>query len=281
MPRNTDTVRFRALPRGKKIIPVLFASLVIAALTSCGSKQSTDSRGTREVRVAAAADLQYAFGDILQAFEAKHPDIRVAVTFGSSGNFFAQLSNGAPFDLFLSADQDYPRRLVESGLANQDSTFVYAIGHLVLWAPNRSALDLERLKIGAVADPAVKKLAIANPKHAPYGRAAEAALKKLGALEAARDKLVFGDNVAQTAQFVESGSADLGIFSLSLALAPPLRAQGRFWKIPQANHPPLEQAGVIMQRAQDRAAAFALQSFLTGVEGRGILKRFGFDLPGE
>lgn len=281
MPRYPDTVRFRALPRWKKTISGLFLALVIAALTSCGSRPPIDSGGTREIRVAAAADLQFAFGDILQAFEARHPDIRVEVTYGSSGNFFAQLSNGAPFDLFLSADRDYPRKLVEAGLADQDSAFVYAIGHLVLWAPNGSDLDLERLKIGAVADPAVKKLAIANPQHAPYGRAAEAALKKLGALETARDKLVLGDNVAQTAHFVESGAADLGIFSLSLALAPPLRAKGRFWKLPQESHPPLEQAGVILQGSRDRAAAFALQSFLTGVEGRGILERFGFDLPGE
>src|SRR5262249_39922487 len=158
----------------------------------------------------------------------------------------------APFDLYLSADIDYPRKLMESRLALQESEFVYAVGHLVVWVPNGSKLDLDRLGIRAVADPSVKKLAIANPKHAPYRRAAEAALKKFGIYDDVKDRLVLGENIAQTAQFVESGSADVGIIALSLALAPAMRDKGRYWTVPLDAYPRLEQGGVILSWAKDR-----------------------------
>jgi molybdate transport system substrate-binding protein len=254
--------------------------LVIGILTGCSGGHTT-SAATREVRVAAAADLKFAFDEIARSFETQNPGVTVRVTYGSSGNFFAQLSNQAPFDLYLSADREYPRKLIEQGRAIKASEFLYAVGHLVVWVPNGSRLDLDQLGIKAVVDPSVKKLAIANPRHAPYGRAAEAALKKLGVYEQVTDHLVLGDNIAQTAQFVESGSADAGILALSLAMAPPMRAKGRYWMIPLDAYPPLEQGGVILAWAQHVQAAQALRAFLTGAAGRAILKQYGFMLPGE
>jgi molybdate transport system substrate-binding protein len=235
----------------------------------------------REVRVAAAADLKFALDEVAGAFERQSPGIKVTPTYGSSGNFFAQLSNEAPFDLFLSADIDYPRKLVEQGKAARGSEFVYAVGHLVVWVPTGSKADVAKLGLRALLDPSVKKVAIANPQHAPYGRAAEAALKKLGVYDHVKDRLVLGDNVAQAAQFVESGAADAGVIALSLARAPTMRDRGRYAEVPLDAYPRLEQGGIILRWAKDREAAQALRDFLTGPEGRAVLDRYGFLLPGE
>ncbi|OWK41893.1 molybdate ABC transporter substrate-binding protein [Fimbriiglobus ruber] len=259
-----------------RLILALLIGLVFA-LAGCAKPVPAG----REVRVAAAADLKYAFDDLAAAFRAKHPDIAVSPTYGASGNFYAQLENQAPYDLFLSADFEYPRKLVAGGRAVAGSEFQYAVGHLVVWVPNPSKLDLDGLGIKVVADPTVKKVAIANPKVAPYGRAAEAALKSLGVYDAVRDRLVFGDNIAQTAQFVESGAADVGVIALSLVLSPGMKDKGRYWPVPLDAHPRLEQGGVIITGAADPAAAATLREFITGAEGREVLKRYGFTLPGE
>ncbi len=140
--------------------------------------------------------------------------------FGSSGNFYAEIGNQAPFDVFLSADSEYPRRLIEAKLAIADSIFVYGVGHIVLWVPNASPLDLPRLQMRALEAASVKRVAIANPQHAPYGRAAQAAIKSAGVYDRIASKLVLGENIAQTFQFAQSGAADIGIVALSLALAP-------------------------------------------------------------
>jgi molybdate transport system substrate-binding protein len=249
-------------------------------MMGCGG-QKAPSSPEREVRVAAAADLKFAFDDLASEFQGKNPALKVTATYGSSGNFYAQLSNKAPFDLFLSADIDYPRKLIDGGLALKESLFVYAVGRIVVWVPNGSRLDVNKLGMSAVADPSVKKLAIANPKHAPYGRAAEAALKKTGVYDAVKDRLVLGENIAQTAQFVESGSADVGIIALSLALAPNLRNKGLYWPVPLDTYPQMEQAGVITTWAKNTEAARALRDFMARKEGQVILKRYGFMLPGE
>ena len=260
-------------------LPFLLAFLM-SGVSGCNGEKAP-STGEREVRVAAAADLKFAFDELASEFQKKNPGIKVTVTYGSSGNFFAQLSNKAPFDLYLSADIDYPRKLVEKGLADTDSEFMYAVGHIVVWAPNSATLDLDKLGIQAVADPSVKKLAIANPKHAPYGRAAEAALKKLEVYDNVKDRLVLGETLAQTAQYVESGSADVGIIALALALAPALRDKGRYWIVPLDAYPRMEQGGIILNWTKDPEATQSLRAFLTGTEGRAILKRYGFILPGE
>ena len=254
------------------------ATAALVAALGCGG--AGGGPAGREVRVAAAADLRFAFEELSAGFRARHPGVAVSVTYGSSGSLFAQLEQEAPFDLFLSADADYPRKLAENGRGVKESLFVYAVGHLVVWVPNGSPLDLDKLGIKAVTDPAVRKVAIANPKTAPYGRAAEAALKSLGVHDAVKDRLVFADNVAQAAQFVESGAADVGLIARSLAVAPTLKDKGRSWSVPADAYPRLEQAGVIVAGAKDPAAAEALRAYLAGPDGRAVLERYGFSLPG-
>lgn len=229
--------------------------------------------------IAAAADLKFALDEVLTGFRAAHPDCDAQATYGSSGTLFAQIDNGAPFDLFLSADVKFPRQLIERGKAEADSLFLYAIGHLVVWVPRESKLDLAQLGAQALLDPGVRKVAIANPAVAPYGAAAVAALRYLGLHDAVSAKLVLGENVAQAAQFVQSGAADAGVISLSLALAPKLRDAGRYWEVPLDAFPKLEQAGVIRTGAANRAGAALLREYLTAPEGRAILARFGFVLP--
>lgn len=236
------------------------------------------------VRVAAAADLKFAMDEVIARFHEANPGIRVTATYGSSGNFFAQLTNRAPFDIYFSADVEYPRRLADAGLAIKESQFDYAVGQIVAWVRSDSPIDVQSLGIEALSHPSVRKIAIANPEHAPYGRAAVAAMKSLGIRERVKDRLVLGENIAQTAQFVESGAADIGIIALSLALAPPMRDKGRSWSIPLNTYPPLEQAGVILSWAKDLEATQRFKTFVTGTaagEGRTILRRYGFVLPGE
>ncbi len=237
--------------------------------------------GTPAVRIAAASDLQFALKEVIAAYNEAHPDKTVEVVFGSSGNLFAQLTNKAPFDIFLSADMSYPRRLVEAGLASKDSEFLYAIGHLVVWVPNDSTLDFEKNGIQALKDPSAKVIAMANPQHAPYGRVAEAALKSLGVYDAVKERLVLGENIAQTAQYVESGAANAGLIALSLALAPAMKERGRYWSVPWDAYPRLEQGGIIMNTAQDAGAAADFRGFLTSDDGKTILRKYGFELPGE
>jgi molybdate transport system substrate-binding protein len=261
-------------------VPACLVATALACVAGCGGQPSGDT-APREIRVAAAADLKFALDDAASAFMAKNPAIKVAGTYGSSGTLYAQLAQDAPFDLFLSADIDYPRKLIDQGKAAKETEFLYAVGHLVVWVPTSSKLDLDKLGIRAVADPSVKKVAIANPKTAPYGRAAEAALKKLGVYDAVKDRLVFGENIAQTAQFVDSGAADVGLIALSLALPPAMKDKGRYWPVPLDAYPRLEQGGVILTGAKDAEAAQEFRSFLTGADGRVILERYGFTRPGE
>jgi molybdate transport system substrate-binding protein len=254
---------------------------LLTGVAGCAGGGNTPAERGRTVRVAAAANLKFALNDLRTAFEEAHPDMTLAVTYGASGDFFAQLSHKAPFDLFLSADVRYPHKLVEQGLAEPDAEFRYAMGRLVAWVPARSALNLKRDGLRALLDPSVRKIALANPRHAPYGRAAEAALKKQGIYNDVKDRLVLGQDVEQAAQFLQTGAADVGLIPLSLAQAPALRDSGRSWRVPQEAHAPIEQNGVILSWAADPEAANSVRAFLTGPRGREILKRHGYDVPGE
>jgi molybdate transport system substrate-binding protein len=225
-----------------------------------------------KLTVAAAADLNFAMEELSRGFRQAHPGIEVQVVYGSSGNFYSQIRNGAPFDLFLSADVEYPRKLAAEGLGAKDSLFVYALGRLVVWAPAQSALD----PATALASAGVRHVAIANPQHAPYGRAAEAALRTLGVYDSVEGKLVLGENVAQALQFVESGAADIGMVALSLAIAPPVRERGRYWQVPLEDYPKMEQGGIILR---DSAAAREFRSWLSSAPGRAMLQQYGFYLP--
>jgi molybdate transport system substrate-binding protein len=225
------------------------------------------------INVAAASDLNFPIKEIIQQFEQRTGN-QVHLTLGSSGNFYAQIVNGAPFDVFLSADMNYPKQLESKGKVVQGSTFVYGVGRIALWVPKRSALDLEKLGLRAVTEPSVQKIAIANPEHAPYGRAAVAALEQAKVYDAARPKLVLGENISQAAQFVQTGAADIGIVALSIALSAPMRAAGRYWIIPSDMYPRLEQGAVLLKRGGPAAKAF--HEWLRGTESRKILEKYGF-----
>ena len=231
----------------------------------------------QSVRIAAAASLRWALEDVQKAFQVEHPQARITVTYGASGNFHSQLINKAPFDLFLSADVEYPQKLVEQGLTLKDSLFTYGVGRVVLWAPKASPIPVEKLGLAALKQPSVRKIAIANPAHAPYGRAAEAVLKKAGLLDELKAKLVLGENISQAAQFVQTGNAELGFIALSLATAGPMKDQGRYWLVPREDHPVIEQGGVILAWAQDPMAARAFKDFMMSAKGSAIMKQYGFD----
>lgn len=268
---------------------LLIGCLSFLAVTTAGCDKREGQRpgtvpsatGSRAVSVAAASDLKFALDDVVAEFERNTPGIKVTPTYGSSGNFYSQLSNKAPFDIFFSADIDYPRKLIDAGFAGRETQFDYAIGQIVVWVRSDSPIDVNSLGIEALAQASVRKIAIANPEHAPYGRAAEAAMKSLGLHDRVKDRLVLGENISQAAQFVESGAADIGIIALSLALAPAMSERGRYWTVPLDSYPKLEQGGVILSWAKDLDATQEFKAFVTGAEGRAILRRYGFVLPGE
>ena len=259
----------------KRLLLCLSLAAGLAAASCGGPAETAAHRG--QVRVA-AADLNAALADLIVRFGASH-DVDVTVSYGSSGTFYAQLLNQAPFDLFLSADVSYPNQLAARGLTVAGSEFTYAIGRLVVWAPLASPLDVEHEGLQALTQPSIAHIAIANPEHAPYGRAAMAALQSAGLYDRLKPKLVVGENIAQTMQFVQSGAAEAGIVALSLALAPNAKGKGRMFEIPVTAYPRLEQGGVILKAAADVAAARAFRGFLLSADGQAILKQYGFAPP--
>ncbi len=204
---------------------------IVNALVLCCAFALVAHAVGEEITVAAAADLNYALKDLAQRFT-KSTGTEVKLSFGSSGNLFSQIQNGAPFDLFFSADSGYPQKLAEAGLVDRSSVRTYAIGHLVLWVPNSLGLDPQKLKMDLLSDPKVQRIAIANPQHAPYGRAAMAAIEHFGFKDKIAAKLVMGENISQAAQFVQSGNAQAGLIALSLALSPAMKDAGRYWELP-------------------------------------------------
>ena len=255
-----------------------FLGATLIAFPASAADESPAIPPPTTLTVAAAADLKFALDDLVKEFERKNPATKVNVTYGSSGNFFAQLQNGAPFDLFFSADISYPRKLAEAGLG-ADEVFLYAVGRIVVWVPKDSLVDVDKLGIKALLEPAIRKIAVANPQHAPYGRAAVAAMKALSVYDQVAPRLVYGENIAQTAQFVQSGAADIGILALSLAVAPQMRNTGRYWQVPLDTYPRMEQGGLILKAAKDLNAARSFRDFVLGDHGREVLKRYGFSLP--
>jgi molybdate transport system substrate-binding protein len=231
-----------------------------------------------EISIAAASDLNFAFKEIVAEFE-KKTGHTVKLSLGSSGNFLAQISNGAPFDLFFSADISYPKKLEEAGLTEPGTLYMYAVGRIVVWVPKGSPIDVGSLGIKALRHPSVKKIAIANPKHAPYGRAAVAVMEHYKVYDAVKDRLVLGENISQTAQFVLTGGADIGIIALSLAVAPAMKETGTYWEIPLEAYPRLEQGALVLKAAKDPKTARAFLDYIKGPEGAGVFKRYGFFLP--
>jgi molybdate transport system substrate-binding protein len=230
-----------------------------------------------ELMIAAAADLKYAMVDLVAAFKQQHPHLKVEVISGSSGKFYHQISHNAPFDMYFSADIDYPRRLHADGFTASEVT-LYAIGRIVVWQAN-SAGELPTLN--SLLAPDVAKIAIANPKHAPYGKRAQEALQATGLWEKIEDKLVYGENIAQTAQFIYSGSAQIGIIALALAVVPEMQEKGRYSLIDDSLHAPLEQGYVVLKRAQNKPAAHAFAAYLKTAPARAVFQQYGFVLPQE
>jgi molybdate transport system substrate-binding protein len=231
----------------------------------------------QEIRIAAAADLKFAMGELAEKFE-KQSGTKVNVTYGSSGNFFSQMQNGAPFDLFFSADIEYPKKLEATGLAEPGTLYEYAVGRIVIWTPSDAKVDVAKQGWKALLDASVEKIAIANPEHAPYGRAAVAALQKAGIYESVKAKLVYGENISQAAQFVQSGNAQAGIVAMSLAVSPAMR-DGKRWEIPAEMHPALEQGAIVLKDAKNKEAARAFLEFVKSAAGRAILADYGFAFP--
>jgi molybdate transport system substrate-binding protein len=255
-----------------------FAGVITAGFRALAASEDIKKSTPTQLSIAAAADLKFALDDLVRQFEEKYPATKVNVTYGSSGNFFAQLQSGAPFDVFFSADIAYPRKLAEKGLA-ADDVFLYAIGRIVVWVSKNSPLDVDKLGIKALLEPSVRKIAVANPEHAPYGRAAVAAMNALNVYDQVAARLVYGENIAQTAQFVESGAADVGILALSVAFAPKMQDAGRFWQVPLDAYPRIEQGGVILKSSKNLEMAGSFRDFVLGDHGREVLERYGFSLP--
>lgn len=235
-------------------------------------------RADEKILIAAAANLNPAMAEICKRFEKVYPAIDTEVSYGSSGNFFAQIKQGAPFDIFFSADTIYPARLEDEGLAIKKGSKIYAFGSIVLWIPKNSVLN-PRKGLSIVLEPKVKKLAIANQRLAPYGMAAEEALRYYELWEKVQDKLVFGENISQTAQFVQSGAADAGIIALSQAISPKMESDGDYWVVPAESYSKLAQAYVVTQRGKDKPGVRKFLEFVQGKKGEKILSQHGYSLP--
>ncbi|MGE0155640.1 MAG: molybdate ABC transporter substrate-binding protein [Geobacter sp.] len=233
-----------------------------------------------EPSIAAASDLKFALDEIAQAFQQKTGH-RPRITYGSSGVIASQIRNGAPYQLYLSADEQYVLSLHHDGFT-RDRGSLYGVGRIVLVVPTASRLTLDAGLEGLPAQIAagrLRRIAIANPEHAPYGRRAEEALRRVGSWEAVRPRLILGENVSQAAQFALSGSADGGIIALSLALSPQLQPLLRYLLIPERLHSPLRQRMVLLTKADQAAEAF--YRFMQEPHARAIMRRYGFVLPGE
>jgi molybdate transport system substrate-binding protein len=262
-----------------KFARTLLAALAFAlALVSAGTLRAAQKPcGT--ITVAAASDLTDAMKEIAGKFEESTGCV-VRVSTGSSGNFLTQIENGAPFDVFFSADISYPKKLEAEGLAAPGSTVLYAVGKIVLWVRKDSRLDTGR-GLAVLRDPSVRKIAIANPQHAPYGRAAEQALRNAGLYDEVKDRLVLGENISQAAQFAESGNAGAGIVALSLAQSSPLKDEGRYAAIPAELYTPIEQGAVVLRAAPNPHGAQAFLDYVKTPQVIALLKRYGFALPGN
>lgn len=235
------------------------------------------ARSAGTVSIAAAANLVHALDALNAEFARVAPGVAVTSATGSSGSLVAQIQNGAPFDLFLSADLDYPRALIAAGLVDGKSLQIFATGRLVLWT-TRPGLKLPSIA-GTVRDPTVKKISVANLDTAPYGRAARQALEKLGAWAEAQPKLVIGESISQTAQFIATGNADIGFVALSLVLAPNLAEKGRWLVVPAELHAPLTHGAVLTIRGAANPAARQYLGFLRSAAARKVLEGFGYGVP--
>ena len=253
----------------KFLTPLLAFSFALTA--------QTPARKT--LAVVAAASMRPPLDDAKAAFEKAHPDIQLQISYGASGSLTAQIQQGAPVDLFLSADLAFPEKLAQAGLVTADGVVPYARGLLVMWVRKDTGADPAALGMKALLNPAVKRIALANPKLAPYGLAAETALKKGGLHETVLPKVVLAENINQAAQYLVTGAAEAGFVALSLMDNPTLKEAGWTWPVPKDLYAPIVQGAVVLKRSQQAAEAKQFLAYLTSGEGFRILQRFGFEKP--
>ena len=252
----------------------LWILALVLPMVACGSTEPTASLPDHAiVRVVAASSLRFALPGVVTELRRREPGVDVEVSYTSSGHAVAQLRQGAPFDLFLSADHDFPQRLVDAGVGDRASLFTYARGRLALYSTENVGLATEG--VTALRSERVARIAIANPEHAPYGHAAIAALHALGVYDAVEAKLVRGENVAQAANLVRSHAADVGVVAFSLTLAPTMD-HGQVLELPVDAYPPLLQSGVVIPGHDGEAGARSLRALLLSARGQAILSRWGF-----
>ncbi len=266
------------------IIPSFGCLLIGLLVVLSGCSESPGNRppaGALPIRVAAAANLTMVFPRLEAAFEKAHPECDVVVTYGASGQLVAQLQQGAAFDLFFSADTAYPQRLQQAGLASPQDLFVYARGRLVIWSPHHAPAGLAHTGLAGLSDPSVRKLAIADPRWAPYGEAALEALRAAGIEAALQDRIVFAESVSQAAHFAMAGGADAAILAESLTESQELRSAGRFQKIPAELYAPIDQAAVVLRGGEGREGAGRLRRFIESPSGQQILQRAGYAPAGN
>ena len=247
--------------------PLLLAGAMLFAASAHAGK----------ITIAAAADLKFAMDEIVATFQQAHSADQVDVIYGSSGKFHAQIQRGAPYDLYFSADIAFPRALAKAGFAASEVR-PYAVGRIVLWS---AAMDARQMTLASLTDARVARVAVANPRHAPYGKRAEEALRASGLWDKVEPKLVYGENIAHAAQFVQSGNAQVGVIALALAVSPELAGKGGYWLIPNHLHAPLEQGFIITRRAQGNALAQRFADYMGSQAARAVMTRYGFVLPGE
>lgn len=248
--------------------------LLIVGLTAAACKNDPAVQQPTMLTVSAAADLMPAFSEMGMLYE-RETGTRVEFNFGSTGQLTQQIELGAPVDLFAAANASFIDELEEKGLIVSQTKAPYARGRITIWTRSDSGLQLERLE--DLARPEVKRIAIANPDHAPYGMAAREALQGAGVWDAVQAKLVFGENISQTLQFAESGNVDAAIVALSLSI----NSNGTWKLIPAELHNPLNQTLAVIKGAKNEAAARSFAAFINGPEGRSVMRRFGFVLPNE
>jgi molybdate transport system substrate-binding protein len=255
---------------------LIFCMVSLAVLFSIPKASAAD----RELNVAAAADLSAALQEVATDYQ-RRTGVAVKLSFGASGALTQQIQNGAPFDVFFSADMEYPRQLIADSHADGTTLYRYAVGRLVLWVPKDSPLDVEHKGMDVLLDPSVKKIAVANPQYAPYGRAAAAALKHYGLTDKVSDRLVLGENISQTAQFVESGNAQAGFVALAHASAPAMQGKGKYWVVPTDAYPPLDQGVVLISHSAHEHEAAAFLEYVKTADFGAVLRRYGFTLPAQ
>lgn len=238
---------------------------------------ATGAAQAEKLTIAAAADLKFAMDEIVAHFKAENPQEQIEVIYGSSGKFHAQIRQGAPYDLYFSADIAFAEQLLQADHAASE-VIPYALGRLVLWSSN---LDATKLTLASLTDPKITRIAIANPKHAPYGKRAEEALRASKVWDKVERKLVYGENIAHAAQFVQTGNAQVGIIALALVLNPSLADKGGYYLIPEHLHAPLEQGFIITKRAAGNASAKRFADYMKSPASRITMTKYGFVLPGE